>query len=451
MIDESIFKAYDIRGVYPESLNEDVARDIGRAFVNHLGLSGSRVVVARDMRLSGEALEKAFIEGVTAAGADVLDLGLVSTDALYFAVGHLEEPGGAMITASHNPKQYNGFKLCREDAIALSGEQGIGQIRDLIISGKLPEPAEYAGSVEESDITEDYAKHCLSFINTDGLRSLKIIVDAGHGMAGKMLPPIFKKLPFECVPMYFELDGSFPNHPPNPIEPENMKELQERVKVEDADFGAGFDGDADRVFVVDEKGETISGDILAALVAKNVLEKEPGATILYSAVCSKAFPELVEREGGKAIRTKAGHSIIKPQMREYDAAFGGEHSGHFYFRDNYFADSGIIAMLTVAELVARQKGPLSELLAPIDPYVRSGEINSEVEDQSATLEKVEEHYAQRDDAKIDHLDGLTVDFGDWWFNLRPSNTEPLLRLNVEASDRETMERERDELLKLIRD
>jgi phosphomannomutase len=451
MIDESIFKAYDIRGVYPESLNEDVARDIGRAFVNHLGLSGSRVVVARDMRLSGEALEKAFIEGVTAAGADVLDLGLVSTDALYFAVGHLEEPGGAMITASHNPKQYNGFKLCREDAIALSGEQGIGQIRDLILSGKLPEPAEYAGSVEESDITEDYAKHCLSFINTEGLRSLKIIVDAGNGMAGKMLPPIFKKLPFECVPMYFELDGSFPNHPPNPIEPENMKELQERVVAEGADFGAALDGDADRVFVVDEKGVTISGDLLAALVAKNVLEKEPGATILYSAVCSKAFSKLVEREGGKAIRTKAGHSIIKPQMRENDVAFGGEHSGHFYFRDNYFADSGIIAMLTVAELVARQEGPLSELLAPIDPYVRSGEINSEVEDQSATLEKVEEHYAQRNDAKIDHLDGLTVDFGDWWFNLRPSNTEPLLRLNVEASDRETMERERDELLKLIRD
>jgi phosphomannomutase len=450
MIDESIFKAYDIRGVYPDSLNEDVARDIGRAFVNHLGLSGSRVVVARDMRLSGETLEEAFIEGVTGAGADILDLGLVSTDALYFAVGHLEEPGGAMITASHNPKEYNGFKLCRENAIALSGEHGIGQIRDLITSGKLPEPAEYSGSVEESDIAEDYANHCLSFINTEGLRALNVIVDAGNGMAGKMLPPIFEKLPFEYVPMYFELDGSFPNHPPNPIEPENMKELQERVVSEGADFGAAFDGDADRVFVVDEKGETISGDILAALVAKSVLEKEPGATILYSAVCSKAFPELVVREGGKAIRTKAGHSIIKPQMRENDAAFGGEHSGHFYFRDNYFADSGIIAMLTVAELLARQEGPLSDLLAPIDPYVRSGEINSEVEDQAATLEKVEQHYMQRNDPKIDHLDGLTVDFGDWWFNLRPSNTEPLLRLNVEASDRATMERERDELLSLIR-
>jgi phosphomannomutase len=450
MIDESIFKAYDIRGVYPDQLDESVARDIGRAFVNHLGLSGSRVVVARDMRLSGEALEKAFIDGVTEAGADVLDLGLVSTDALYFAVGHLEEPGGAMITASHNPKEYNGFKLCREEAIALSGEQGIGQIRDLIISGKLPEPAEYAGSVEESDIAEEYAKHCLTFINTDDLRSLKIVVDAGNGMAGKMLPPIFEKLPFEYVPMYFELDGSFPNHPPNPIEPENMKELQERIVAESADFGVAFDGDADRCFVVDEKGVTISGDLLAALVAKNVLEKEPGATILYSAVCSKAFPELVEREGGRAIRTQAGHSIIKPQMRENDAAFGGEHSGHFYFRDNYFDDSGIIALLTVAELVARQDGPLSDLLAPIDPYVRSGEINSEVEDQEATLKKVEEHYAQRDDPKIDHLDGLTVDYGDWWFNLRPSNTEPLLRLNVEAGDRETMERERDELLDLIR-
>src|SRR5918997_686095 len=450
MIDDSIFKAYDIRGVYPESLDEGVASDIGRAFVAHLDLSGSRVVVARDMRLSGEALKKAFIEGVTEAGADVLDLGLVSTDALYFAVGHLEEPGGAMITASPNPKDYNGFKLCREDAIALSGEQGIGQIRDLITSGKLPEPAEYPGSVEESDITEDYANHCLTFINSEGVRPLKIVVDPGNGMAGKMLPPIFEKLPFDYASMYFELDGSFPNHPPNPIEPENMEELQERVKSEGADFGVAFDGDADRCFVVDEKGVTISGDLLAALVAKNILEKEPGATILYSAVCSKAFPELVASEGGRAIRTKAGHSIIKPQMREYDAAFGGEHSGHFYFRDNYFADSGIIAMLTVAELVARQDGPLSELLDPIDPYVRSGEINSEVEDQSATLERVENHYAERDGAEIDHLDGLTVGFGDWWFNLRPSNTEPLLRLNVEAKDRETMERVRDELLDLIR-
>src|SRR5918992_2074476 len=450
MLDESIFKAYDIRGVYPENLDESVARDIGRAFVKHLGLSGSRVVVARDMRLSSESLERAFTEGVTGAGADVLDIGLVSTDALYFAVGHLEEPGGAMITASHNPKDYNGFKLCRENAIALSGDAGLGQIRNLIVSGKLPDPAGYPGSVEGTDITADYAKHCLSFIDMEGLRPLKIVVDAGNGMAGKMLPPVFEKLPFEYVPMYFELDGSFPNHPPNPIEPENVREIQERVVAEEADFGVAFDGDADRCFVVDEKGVTISGDLLAALVAKNVLEKEPGATILYSAVCSKAFPELVASEGGRAIRTKAGHSIIKPQMREYDAAFGGEHSGHFYFRDNYFADSGIIAMLTVAELVARQDGPLSELLAPIDHYVRSGEINSEVSDQEATLQKVEEHYAQRDDPKIDHLDGLTVDYGDWWFNLRPSNTEPLLRLNVEASDRETMERERDELLSLIR-
>src|ERR687889_2145047 len=450
MLDESIFKAYDIRGVYPASLDEGVAGDIGRAFVTHLDLSGSRVVVARDMRISGEALEKAFIQGVTQAGADVLDLGLVSTDALYFAVGHLEEPGGAMITASHNPKDYNGFKLCREEAIALSGEQGIGQIRDLITSGKLPEPAEYPGSVEQSDIAEDYAEHCLGFVDTDGLRPLKIVVDAGNGMAGKMLPPIFEKLPFEYVPMYFELDGSFPNHPPNPIEPQNMEDLQKRVLAEGADFGVAFDGDADRVFIVTETGVTISGDILATLVAKNVLEKESGAAIVYSAVCSKALPELVRREGGRPIRTKAGHSIIKPQMRKNNAAFGGEHSGHFYFRDNYFADSGIVAMLTVAELVGRQKDPLSDLLAPIDPYIRSGELNSEVEDQQATLEKIEEQYSKRDNPEIDDLDGLTVDFGGWWFNLRPSNTEPLLRLNVEAKDRETMEKERDELLDLIR-
>jgi phosphomannomutase len=355
-----------------------------------------------------------------------------------------------MITASHNPKDYNGLKLCREDAIALSGDEGISQIRDLITSGTLPEPNEDTGSVEEGDITEDYAEHCLSFINTDGLRPLKIVVDAGNGMAGKMLPPIFEKLPFEYVPMYFELDGSFPNHPPNPIEPQNMEDLQERVVAEGADFGAAFDGDADRVFIVTENGVTISGDILATLVAKNVLEKEPGAAIVYSAVCSKALPELVRREGGRPIRTKAGHSIIKPQMRKNDAAFGGEHSGHFYYRDNYFADSGIIAMLTVAELVGRQEEPLSELLVPIDPYVRSGEINSEVEDQEEVLKRVEEHYAERDEPEIDHLDGLTVDYGDWWFNLRPSNTEPLLRLNVEASDRETMEKERDGLLDLVR-
>ncbi|MGB3680878.1 MAG: phosphomannomutase/phosphoglucomutase [Rubrobacteraceae bacterium] len=449
-MDESIFKAYDIRGVYPDTLDEDVAHDIGRAFVSQLGLSGSRVVVARDMRLSGEALEKAFIEGVTEAGADVLNLGMISTDALYFAVGHLEEPGGAMITASHNPKEYNGLKLCREDAIALSGDEGIGQIRDLITSGKLPAAAEHSGSVEEGDLTEEYAEHCLGFIETDGLRPLKIVVDAGNGMAGKMVPPIFEGLPFEYVPMYFELDGSFPNHAPNPIEPENVAELQERVVSEGADFGVSFDGDADRCFVIDEKGEVVSGDLLATLVAKNVLEKEPRATILYSAVCSKALPELVEREGGNAIRTKAGHSIIKPQMRSNDAAFGAEHSGHFYFRDNYFADSGIIAMLTVAELVSRQEKPISELLDPIDPYVRSGEINSEVEDTDAVLEKIEERYSG-DEAEVDHLDGLTVDLGDSWFNLRPSNTEPLLRLNVEAGDRETMERLRDELLGLIQE
>ena len=450
MIDESIFKAYDIRGVYPDSLDEDLARDIGRAYVNHLGLSGSRVIVARDMRLSGEALENAFVEGVTEAGADVLDLGLVSTDALYFAVGHLEEPGGAMITASHNPKQYNGFKLCREDAIALSLDEGIGQIRDLILSGKTPGAAEFSGSVEEGEISEDYAEHCLSFIQADGLRPLKIVVDAGNGMAGKMLPPVFERLPFEYVPMYFELDGDFPNHPPSPIEPENTEALRERVVQEGADFGVAFDGDADRVFVIDEKGEVISGDLLAALVAKNVLEKEPGATIVYSAVCSKALPELVEREGGTAFRTRAGHSIIKPQMRKHNAAFGGEHSGHFYFRDNYFADSGIIAMLTVAELVSNQDKPVSELLSPIDPYVRSGEINSEVEDQEATMQKVEGYYSERGATNVDHLDGLTVEFGDWWFNLRPSNTEPLLRLNVEAENRETMEQKRDELLSLIR-
>ncbi|MDN5696976.1 MAG: phosphomannomutase/phosphoglucomutase, partial [Rubrobacter sp.] len=420
MIDESIFKAYDIRGIYPDTLDEDVARDIGRAFVNYLGLSGSRVIVARDMRLSGQTIQSAFIEGVTESGADVLDVGEISTDALYFAVGHLEEPGGAMITASHNPPEHNGFKLCREEAIALSGDDGIYQMRDLITSGKLPGPAEFSGSVERGDITQEYAKHCLSFIDKGNLgRSLKIVVDAGNGMAGKMLPPIFEGLPFEYVPMYFEPDGSFPNHRPNPIEPENISELQERVVAEGADFGAAFDGDADRVFIVDEKGQAISGDLVAALVAKNILMKEPEATIIYNAICSKALPELIKREGGNAVRSRVGHSIIKPQMRQHDAAFGGEHSGHFYFRDNYFADSGIIAMLTFAELVASQDGPVSGMISPIDSYVRSGEINSEVEDQQGKMDQIEEHFSEMEGAKIDRLDGLTVDLVDWWFNLRP--------------------------------
>ena len=451
MIDESIFKAYDIRGIYPDTLDEDVARDIGRAFVNYLGLSGSRVIVARDMRLSGQALQSAFIEGVTESGADVLDVGMVSTDALYFAVGHLEEPGGAMITASHNPPEHNGFKLCREEAIALSGDDGIYQMRDLITSGKLPGPAEFSGSVERSDITQEYAKHCLSFIDRENLgRPLKIVVDAGNGMAGKMLPPIFEGLPFEYVPMYFEPDGSFPNHRPNPIEPENIRELQERVVAEGADFGAAFDGDADRVFIVDEKGQAISGDLVATLVARNILMKEPEATIIYNAICSKALPELVKREGGNAVRSRVGHSIIKPQMRSHDAAFGGEHSGHFYFRDNYFADSGIIAMLTFAELVASQDGPVSAMISPIDPYVRSGEINSEVEDQQGKMDQIEEYFSEMEGARIDRLDGLTVDLVDWWFNLRPSNTEPLLRLNVEANDSETLQKGRDQMLQMVR-
>jgi phosphomannomutase len=447
-MDESIFKAYDIRGRYPDALNEDVARKIGRAYVSFLGLSGSRVVVGRDMRLSGEPLEDAFVRGVTEAGADVLNIGLVSTDALYFAVGHLEEPGGAMITASHNPKDYNGLKLCREDAIALSGDEGISQIRDLITSDRLPESGEHAGSVEEGDITEDYAEHCLNFIDTEGLRPLKIVVDAGNGMAGKMLPPIFEKLPFEYVPMYFELDGSFPNHPPNPIEPQNMEDLQKRVVAEGADFGVAFDGDADRCFVVTEKGGTISGDILATLVAKNVLEKEPGAAIVYSAVCSKALPELVRREGGRPIRTKAGHSIIKPQMRKHDAAFGGEHSGHFYFADFWNADSGMLAALHALAALGTSEGTLSELLAPYDRFCASGEINSEVADPAAKLAELRTRYA---DLEQDELDGLTVRSPQgWWFNVRPSNTEPLLRLNVEARRASDMAALRDETLGLIR-
>lgn len=444
-LDLGIFKSYDIRGTYPDQLNEDVAGLIGRAFVQFL--KPTVVAVGRDMRASSQPLFDAFARGVTSQGADVVDLGLTSTDELYFAVGKFGYPAGAMITASHNPKEYNGFKLCREGAIALSSETGVFAIRDIVAAGRFDPPVR-TGSIVRRDVLPEFVEHCLSFIDRAAIRPLKIAIDCGNGMGGLIVPAIFKHLPIEVVPLYFELDGEFPNHPASPIEPENMADVQAAVRQNHADLGAAFDGDADRVFITDERGELVGGDMVTALVADMLLRSHPGATVLYNLICSRGVPELIRARGGNPVRTRVGHSIIKAVMREQNAIFGGEHSGHFYFRDHYFADSGLIALLIVIELLSRENKPVSELLRPLDHRFRSGEINSQVADVPGKLKELEQAY--RDADEIDHLDGVTIQYKDWWFNIRPSNTEPLLRLNIEADNPETLTRKREELLARIR-
>lgn len=444
----SLFKAYDVRGVVPTELTPDIAYRIGRAMVTYLDCA--QVAVGRDMRLSGPALSAALIDGIRDQGADVVDLGLVSTDALYFAVGKFGFPAGVMITASHNPAQYNGFKICREEAIALSFEQGISQIRDLVIANDFTDPADgKRGDLTRRDILDAYADHVLSLIDLTKVKSLKIAIDAGNGMAGATAPRVFARLPIEVVPLYMELDGTFPNHEANPIEPENIVDLQKAVVDNGCDFGVAFDGDADRMFLIDEHGNFVGGDMTTLMVAVSMLKKHPGSAICYNLICSRSVPETVARLGGKPIRTRVGHSLIKAEMRAHDAIFGGEHSGHFYFRDNWYADSGMIAMLTVLELVSEAGKPVSQVLAPLDTRVRSGEINSEVADPAATVKQIEDHFAALG-ARIDHLDGATVEFPAWWFNLRSSNTQPLLRLNVEADDPLTLEKETKEVLRFIR-
>jgi phosphomannomutase len=445
-IDLDIFKSYDIRGTYPGQLNEDVAQRIGRAFVQHLG--ASQVAVGRDMRGSSQPLFDAFTRGATAQGADVVDLGLTSTDELYFAVGKFDYPAGAMITASHNPKEYNGLKLCREGALPLSAQTGVFAIRDLVAAGRFDTPAR-TGKVTRRNVLPEFVDHCLSFIDRSALRPLKVAIDCGNGMGGLIVPAIFKHLPIEVIPLYFDLDGNFPNHPASPIEPENMVDVQRAVREHGADLGAAFDGDADRVFITDEHGDLVGGDMVTALVADMLLRRNPGATVLYNLICSRSVPEAIRARGGVPVRTQVGHSIIKAIMREKNAIFGGEHSGHFYFRDHYFADSGLIALLLVLELVSRENKPVSELLKPLDRRYRSGEINSRVTDVPAKLRQITEAYKDADE--IDYLDGVTIQYKDWWCNIRPSNTEPLLRLNVEADDPALLARKRDELLALIRD
>jgi phosphomannomutase len=440
-----IFKSYDIRGLSPSELDNDLAYAIGRAFVDELQVKN--VVVGRDMRPSGEALFAAFARGATEAGADVTDVGLVSTDALYFAVGKYGYDGGVMITASHNPAEYNGMKLTRDRAQAISLETGLSAIRDRIARGAFSAPAATPGTIAHRDVLDDFAEHCLSFVGRDAIKPFKIAIDAGNGMAGLTVPYVFKQLPCAVTPLFFDLDGTFPNHPASPIEPENMVDLQRAVLEHGCDIGVAFDGDADRMFIVDEKGQLIGGDIVTALVAINTLRRYPGAKILYNLICSRSVPEAIERAGGIPVRSQVGHSLIKKTMRDQDIVFGGEHSGHFYFRDNWFADSGMIALLQCLEVFSAAGKPVSEVIAPIDRRHRSGEINSRVADIPKKLAELEAHYA---DARIDHLDGITIQYDDWWMNVRPSNTEPLLRLNVEGDTKDLMERRRDEALALIR-
>ena len=444
----SLFKAYDIRGVVGDELTTDIAYRIGRAMVEYL--KPASVAVGRDMRRSGEALSAALIDGIRDAGADATDLGLVSTDALYFAVGRYGFPAGVMITASHNPAQYNGFKICREEARAISMDEGIGQIRDLVVANDFSDPTggRGRGDLTQRDILSDFAAFMLGQIDVASIRPLKVAIDAGNGMAGRMTPPVFDQLPIEVVPLYFELDGTFPNHEANPIEPENTADLRRVVVEQRCDLGVAFDGDADRMFLIDEKGDFIGGDITTAMVSISMLSKNPGASIVYNLVCSRSVPETIERDGGTAIRSRVGHSFIKALMRERDAVFGGEHSGHFYFRDNWYADSGLLACLKVLELVSIANTPVSAVVEPIDTRARSGEINTEVVDPARVLRTVEEHYAA-EGAVIDHLDGLTVGFRDWWFSLRSSNTQPLLRLNVETDDKSAIRRRTDEVLAMV--
>ncbi|HEX2040374.1 MAG TPA: phosphomannomutase/phosphoglucomutase [Acidimicrobiales bacterium] len=439
---DSVFKAYDIRGTVPDQLDAPTCRAVGAAFARFA--AAPRILVARDMRESGVELSAAFAEGVTAQGVDVVDLGLASTDLLYFAAGRLDAPG-AMFTASHNPAQYNGIKLCLAGAKPVGQDTGLAEIKRLAAE-QLP-AAPTTGTVSQRDLLGEYADHVVGFVDERVLRPLKVVADTANGMGGLVVPRVFEKLPFEIEVLFEELDGSFPNHPADPIQEENLKDLRERVRDTDADVGLAFDGDADRVFLVDEKAQPLSGSLTTSMVAASILDKHPGEKVIHNLICSKAVPEVIREHGGEPVRSRVGHSFIKAVMAETGAIFGGEHSGHYYFRENFGADSGLVAALLVLELMSKADKPLSELRKPFERYAASGEINTEVDDPMAVIEKVGEAFG---DADKDRMDGLTVDMGDWWFNLRPSNTEPLLRLNLEARTMELMEEKRDEVLAKIR-
>ena len=446
MLDPKVFKAYDVRGIYPEEIDEAGAEAIGRAYVEQF--EPRRIAVGRDMRLSSPTMQEAVIRGATAAGCDVLDIGLVGTEMVYFAVGSLGLEGGIMVTASHNPKEYTGMKIVRRGALPVGGESGLLDVRDRAVSDTASSAAKSA-TVEQYDIWPEYVARVLSFVDVAAIKPLKVVIDAANGMAGTMLPPVLEHLPIEAVRCYFEPDGSFPNHEPNPLLPENREFIVRKTLEEGADLGVAFDGDADRCFFVDDTGEFVPGDFVTALFAEIFLAREPGANVIYDVRASHAVPDTIERAGGTALVNRVGHAFIKARMRKDDAVFAGEVSGHYYFRDFSQADTGVVPFLLMLELISQKERKLSEILALLrERYFITGELNTPVADVALKLQELKERYGK--DGTVSHLDGLSVDAGDWHFNVRPSNTEPLLRLNLEATSEELMKEKRDEVLGVIR-
>jgi phosphomannomutase len=447
VLDPKVFKAYDVRGIYPDELDEDGAYTIGRAYAEHF--EPRRIAVGWDMRVSSPAMAEAAIRGATDAGVDVLELGLVGTEMLYFAVGELGLDGGIEVTASHNPKEYTGMKIVRRGALPVGGESGLLDIRDRALAGFDRSGGQTPGRIEKYDVWPAFVERVLSFVDVEAIRPLRVVIDAANGMAGAMLPPVLERLPVDAVRCFFEPDGTFPNHEPNPLLPENREFIVRKTLEERADLGVAFDGDADRCFFVDDTGEFVPGDFVTALLAESILEKEAGVKVIYDLRASWAVPETVERAGGVPLVNRVGHAFIKHRMREEDAAFAGEVSGHYYFRDFSQADSGVVPFLLMLELVSKKGRKLSEILRPYrERYFITGELNTPVEDVPLKLQELKERFGR--EGAVSHLDGISVEADDWHMNVRPSNTEPLLRLNLEARSRELMERKRDEVLDVIR-
>jgi phosphomannomutase len=448
-VDPAIFKAYDIRGVYPGEINEDTARAIGAAFVAYL--KAKRVAVGRDMRLSSPALAAAFIDGATSQGADVTDYGMIPTDMLYFTVARDGHDGGVQITASHNPKQYNGMKMVRREAFPLSGEEGIAEIREMIATGTTPAPASRRGSVTSRDVLGPYVDHVMRFIDPSIVKPFNVVLDAGSGMSGLVAPKLFERLACRTTRLCFDIDGRFPNHEANPLIEENRRDIVERVIAEKADIGIAWDGDADRCFFLDGAGEFVAGDFVTALLAEAFLIKHPGAKIVYDVRASYAVKDTAAKYGSEALMNRVGHAFFKRRMREDNAIFGGEVTGHYYFRDNFYADNGFIPALLILELMSRKGQTLRELLAPLrEKYFISGEINTKVGDMRKALEKIDGLSAKYQSGRVYSMDGVSVEYPDWHFNVRGSNTEPMLRLNLEATTEKMMVEKRDEVLSYIR-